>query len=74
MQLYEMIFWLALILFVTACVGISAIGLRNSTWFGTYRSPSIQFEASRYQDRKSFCGIVFCWWTSFCYRFLVEVK
>ena len=39
MQLYEMIFWLALILCVAACVGISAIGLRNSTWFGTYRSP-----------------------------------
>jgi hypothetical protein len=34
-----MIFWLALILCVFACVGISAIGLRNSTWFGTYRSP-----------------------------------
>jgi len=24
---------------VAACIGISAIGLRNSTWFGTYRSP-----------------------------------
>ena len=39
MKLYEMIFWSGLILVVAACLGISAIGLRNSTWFGTYRSP-----------------------------------
>ena len=39
MELYEMIFWSGLILVVAAGFGISAIGLRNSTWFGTYRSP-----------------------------------
>jgi len=39
LQLYEMIFWAGLIFCVAACIGISAIGLRNSTWFGTYRSP-----------------------------------
>ena len=33
-----MFFWSGLLFCVAACIGISAIGLRNSTWFGTYRS------------------------------------
>ena len=36
---YEVIFWTGLILWVGACLGISAIGIRNSTWFNTYSSP-----------------------------------
>ena len=39
MKSYEMMFWAGLILWLAACLGISAIGIRNSTWFGTYRSP-----------------------------------
>lgn len=38
MKSYEIMFWAGLISWVAACIGLSAIGLRNSTWFGTHRS------------------------------------
>ena len=34
-----MLFWSGLVFCVAACVGISAVGSRNSAWRGTYRSP-----------------------------------
>ena len=38
MKSYEIMFWAGLISSVSACIGLSAIGLKNSTWFGTHRS------------------------------------
>lgn len=38
MKSYEIMFWTGLILWVAACIGLSAIGLRNSTWFGEHKS------------------------------------
>jgi len=31
-------FWSGLISWIVACIGLSAIGLRNSLWFGIHRS------------------------------------
>lgn len=38
MNSYEIMFWAGLILLVAACIGLSAIGLRNTSFFGTHRS------------------------------------
>ncbi len=38
MKSYEVMFWSGLISWIVACIGLGAIGLRNSTWFGTHRS------------------------------------
>ncbi|MDY6844693.1 MAG: hypothetical protein SVW57_11430 [Thermodesulfobacteriota bacterium] len=38
MKSYEVMFWSGLISWIVACIGLSAIGLRNSTWFGMHRS------------------------------------
>lgn len=38
MKSYEIMFWVGLISWVAAGIGLSAIGLRNTTWFGTHRS------------------------------------
>jgi hypothetical protein len=36
---YEVLFLSGSVFCIAAVLGISAIGLRNSTWFGTYKSP-----------------------------------
>jgi hypothetical protein len=34
----EILFWAGLISWVAACIGLGAIGLRNTAWLGTHRS------------------------------------
>ena len=37
MKAHEIFFWSGLISWVLACICISAIGIKNSTWFGKYK-------------------------------------
>ena len=72
MDSYEMMFWAGLILLVVACIGLSAIGLRNTSFWGTHRSISSDLRPLDIKIAK-ISGVLFVIsLLSFCFGFWLQ--
>lgn len=64
MNFSEIFFGAGLILLIIACIGISIIGIRNSTWFGKHKNylsdlDQVDMKIAKYSTILLFFSIIF---------------